>query len=350
MKIAPILKALDHYPEQVETILLHTGQHYDFRMSQVFLDQLEIRKPDVFLNAGSGSHARQTSQIMVEFETVVQNLQPDLVLVVGDVNSTAACALVTKKTGIRLAHVEAGLRSFDRTMPEEINRLVTDAITDIFYTTSEEAGRQLLKEGHHAEDIIMAGNCMIDTLRKLEKKADQSSILTTLDLKAGEYALLTLHRPSNVDDRLILGGIADALAHIASHLPVVCPLHPRTKKKLGEFGLLDRLDRLENFVQIEPEGYLGFVKLMKNARFVITDSGGLQEETTVLGIPCLTLRNNTERPETITQGTNILAGIQKDDIIREAGNILRGKIKKGRIPKYWDGRAAERIAEHLISL
>lgn len=350
MKIAPILNALDIYGERFEPTLLHTGQHYDYKMSQVFFNQLGIKKPDVFLNVGSGSHAQQTAQIMAEFEKVVLKMNPDIVLVVGDVNSTAACALVAKKLNIRLAHVEAGLRSFDRTMPEEINRLVTDSITDIFYTTSEEAGIQLLKEGHHKESIIMVGNCMIDTLKKLEQKADRSDILLKLNLKPREYALMTLHRPSNVDDLNILSGIVDALVYIESRIPVVCPLHPRTKKRLEDFGLMARLDEMKNFITIEPEGYLGFVKLMKNAKFVVTDSGGLQEETTVLGIPCLTLRNNTERPETITLGTNILTGVNKANIIREADNILRGNVKKGQIPKFWDGKASERIAKHLAYL
>ncbi len=347
MKIGPIMKALKKEPSFFDPILVHTGQHYDYKMSQIFFDELQIDPPEIFLNVGSGSHADQTARIMTTFEKVVVEQQPDLVLVVGDVNSTAACGMVAKKCHTKLAHVEAGLRSFDRDMPEEINRLVTDSISDILYTTSRNADEQLLKEGHPEKEIAFVGNCMIDTLLALQPKVDQSTIREKLHVKTGKYALMTLHRPSNVDDPNVLGNIIDGLSYLDEHMPIICPLHPRTRKNIKKFGYQDRLEAMQQFLDIDPMGYLDFVNLMKNAAMVITDSGGLQEESTVLGIPCLTLRENTERPITITEGTNYLVGVNKEDIINSIKTVLDGKAKKGNIPEYWDGKAAERIANHL---
>lgn len=347
MKIGPIMKALKKDPTLFEPILVHTGQHYDYKMSQIFFDELQIDPPDIFLNVGSGSHAEQTAKIMTSFEEVVLEQQPDLVLVVGDVNSTAACAMVAKKCHILLAHVEAGLRSFDRKMPEEINRLVTDSISDFLYTTSRDADVQLEKEGHPDSEIVFVGNCMIDTLLALQPQVDQSTIKEKLQVQSGKYALMTLHRPSNVDDPQVLGDILEALSFLDEHMPIVCPLHPRTRKNIKEFGFQDRFESMHQFMEIEPLGYLDFVNLMKNAALVITDSGGLQEESTVLGIPCLTLRENTERPITITEGTNYLVGVEKGNIIDSIKTVLEGKAKKGDIPEYWDGKAAVRIAKHL---
>lgn len=350
MKIGPIMKALNKEPSFFDPILVHTGQHYDYKMSQIFFDELQIDPPDIFLNVGSGSHAEQTARIMTAFEQVVLEHRPDLVLVVGDVNSTAACAIVAKKCHTLLAHVEAGLRSFDRRMPEEINRMVTDSISDFLYTTSRDADKQLAKEGHSASEIVFVGNCMIDTLLALQPQVDQSTIKEKLLVKSGEYALMTLHRPSNVDDPKVLGDILDALSFLDTHMPIICPLHPRTRKNIKEFGFRDRFDAMHQFMDIEPLGYLDFVNLMKHAAMIITDSGGLQEESTVLGIPCLTLRENTERPITITKGTNYLVGVKKENIIDSIKTVLEGKAKKGDIPEYWDGKAAERIALHLKSL
>jgi len=341
------MKALKKDPSFFEPVLVHTGQHYDYKMSQIFFDELQIDPPAIFLNVGSGSHADQTARIMTTFEKVVLEQHPDLVLVVGDVNSTAACAMVAKKCHIKLAHVEAGLRSFDRDMPEEINRLVTDSISDILYTTSRDADEQLLKEGHQEKEIAFVGNCMIDTLLSLQPQVDQSTIREKLNAQAGKYTLMTLHRPSNVDDPKVLGDILDALSYLDEHMPIICPLHPRTRKNIKEFGYQYRFESMRQFMDIEPLGYLDFVNLMKNAAMVITDSGGLQEESTVLGIPCLTLRENTERPVTITEGTNYLVGVQKENIIESIQTVLEGRAKKGTIPEYWDGKAADRIAIHL---
>lgn len=350
MKIGPIMKALKKDPSFFNPVLVHTGQHYDYKMSQIFFDELQIDPPDLFLNVGSGTHAEQTARIMTSFEEVVVEQHPDLVLVVGDVNSTAACAMVAKKSHTLLAHVEAGLRSFDRRMPEEINRLVTDSVSDFLYTTSRDADEQLRKEGHPEKEIVFVGNCMIDTLLALQPQVDQSMIKEKLQVKNGKYALVTLHRPSNVDEPQVLSDIIDALSYLDASMPVICPLHPRTRKNIREFGFQHRFDAMRQFLDIEPLGYLDFVNLMKNASMVITDSGGLQEETTVLGIPCLTLRENTERPITITEGTNYLVGVKKENIIASMQTVLEGKAKKGSIPEYWDGKAAERIATHLKSV
>ena len=337
MKIAPIVDQVKRFPE-IHGILLHTGQHYDEGMSDVFFRDLGIPEPDIHLGVGSGSHAVQTARVMMEFEKVCLAENPDLVVVVGDVNSTMACALVTAKLRIPIAHVEAGLRSFDRTMPEEINRLVTDALADILFTTSRDADENLQREGVDPRKIFFVGNVMIDTLLRHREKAAALDTVSKLNAKRGGYALVTLHRPSNVDDPQVFKGIWHALQTIRKSMPVIFPIHPRTAKKMAEFGI-DAGD-----VQVtEPFGYLEFLNLMSNARLVLTDSGGLQEETTILGIPCLTLRHNTERPVTITHGTNIMVGPDPDRILEAMRRILNGDWKPSGPPELWDGRAAERI-------
>lgn len=344
MKIAPIIEEMRKHPQNFEPILVHTGQHYDERMSKMFFDDLELPKPDVYLGVGSGTHAEQTAKIMVEFEKVLFKEQPDLVVVVGDVNSTVACALTAVKLRIPVTHVEAGLRSFDRRMPEEINRILTDAISDYLFITEESARRNLLTEGKPEERIFFVGNVMIDTLIKNMKKADSSHILSELNLHPKNYALLTLHRPENVDKRDRIKGILSALEELKKHIQIIFPVHPRTQKRLGEFGL-----NHNNGVKIiKPLGYLDFLKLMSQAKFVMTDSGGIQEETTLLRIPCLTLRNNTERPITITQGTNTLVGGNREKIIKYSLNLLNGDLKTNSLPKFWDGKSAKRIIKILL--
>src|SRR5215467_11619785 len=334
MKIAPIVEEMQRTPE-IQQLLVHTGQHYDEGMSEVFFRDLGIPKPDIYLGVGSGSHAEQTARIMVEFERVCLSHRPDLVVVVGDVNSTMACTLVAAKLLVPVAHVEAGLRSFDRTMPEEVNRLVTDALAEILFTTSRDADENLIREGTDPRKIHFVGNVMIDTLIKHRQKAASLDTLTKFGLRAGDYALVTLHRPSNVDDPVVFGKIVEALRTIAESVPVLFPVHPRTAKRITEFGLATDGVRLT-----EPFGYLEFLNLMSNARMVLTDSGGLQEETTILGIPCLTLRHNTERPVTIAHGTNLMVGPDRDRILDTARKIIKGDWKASGPPELWDGRAA----------
>lgn len=341
MKIAPILRETQRYPA-IEPLLVHTGQHYDEDMSRVFFDNLGLPRPDVDLEVGSGTHAWQTAQVMLRFEPVLDQNRPDLVVVVGDVNSTLACALVAAKRHIPVAHVEAGLRSFDRTMPEEINRQLTDAISDFIFTTCRDANENLRREGIPEECIFFVGNVMVDTLLQHRARAERSTIRTTLGLQGEEYALITLHRPSNVDDPEVLSRLVEVLCHIARWLLVIFPAHPRTMERLTRFRLAHRL-RDGGVRLLEPLGYVDFLHLMAHARLVLTDSGGMQEETTVLGVPCLTLRPNTERPVTITEGTNTLVGTDPDRILGETERILNGGGKAGRIPELWDGRAAERI-------
>jgi len=342
MKIAPIVEEMGRYPD-IEPILVHTGQHYDDNLSQVFLRDLNLPEPDIYLGVGSDSHARQMARIMVEFEGVLLDRKPDLILVVGDVNSTLACAVTAAKVGVPIAHVEAGLRSFNRRMPEEINRVVTDALSDLLFTTCEDANLNLNREGIPEEKIFFAGNVMIDTLLKHRQKAMHTGILERLHLKKGEYVVLTLHRPSNVDDREAFLRIIQALKWIEAQIKVVFPAHPRTVKRVQEFGLQERFDGMSNLLLLEPLGYLDFLGLMSQAKFVLTDSGGIQEETTVLQIPCLTLREQTERPVTVTEGTNVVVGSRTERIIEESGRILNGEVKKGKVPKLWDGKAGERI-------
>jgi len=346
MKIAPLVEEMRRYPD-IRQRLLHTGQHYDEAMSQVFFDELGIPRPDIYLGVGSGSHAEQTARVMVGFEQVLLEERPDVVVVVGDVNSTLACAITAAKVGVPLAHVEAGLRSFDRRMPEEINRIVTDALADFLFTTSREANENLRREGISEEKVFFVGNVMIDTLLQHRERARTLGTPARFGLQAGRYALLTLHRPSNVDDPVVFSGILDALAQIQRELPILFPIHPRTAGRLRDFALEKRLAAAPNLRLVEPLGYLEFLDLMMHAWVVLTDSGGIQEETTILGIPCLTLRENTERPVTITEGTNTLVGSDPARIIAEVRRILAGESKAGRIPELWDGRAAGRIVAVL---
>lgn len=349
MKIAPIQREMLRRESEFLPLIVHTGQHYDAAMSDSFFEDLDIPKPDFYLDVGSASHAVQTARIMTAFEPVVLEQKPDWVLVVGDVNSTIACALVCAKLGVKVAHVEAGLRSRDRTMPEEINRILTDAISDLLLTTSEDADENLKHEGVPAEKIRFVGNVMIDSLFYNLKKAESSHIREDLRLEGKDYAALTLHRPSNVDEKETLSGLLDALAEIGARLPVIFPVHPRTKARIAEFGFAPRIEN-SNVKLIEPLGYIDFLRLYSGARLVLTDSGGIQEETTALGIPCLTLRENTERPITIEMGTNILVGTNAEKIKQTAFGILESNSKKDtKIPPLWDGRAAERICSELKS-
>lgn len=346
MKIAPLVHEVDRFPD-IESLLLHTGQHYDYQMSRVFFEDLDLRRPDIYLGVGSGTHAQQTAQIMLRFEKVLVQQPFDVVVVVGDVNSTLACSVVAAKLGIPVAHVEAGLRSFDRTMPEEINRLVTDVLSDFLFTTCKDANDNLLREGIPLEKIFFVGNVMVDSLLAHIERAKQSTIRRRLAVSDERYAVLTLHRPSNVDDKETLAGILAALREIQRDIKIIFPAHPRTIQRINEFDLNDAVRTMENLVLIEPMGYLDFLNLLMHATLVLTDSGGLQEETTVLGIPCLTLRHNTERPITISIGTNTLVGTDPECIVREARRVLAGKVKSGKIPPLWDGHAAERIVEIL---
>lgn len=350
MKIAPIMREMAGHPHIFEQKLVHTGQHYDANMSQVFFDELGLPRPDISLQVGSGSHAWQTAQVMLRFEPVLQNLKPDWVFVPGDVNSTLACALVCSKLGVKVAHVEAGLRSFDRTMPEEINRVLTDQLADLLFTTERDANDNLLHEGVLESKIYLVGNLMVDTLLQHKERALKTSILAELALKPRGYGLLTLHRPSNVDVPEVLAGILDAMQRIQAQLPLLFVAHPRTMKRLKEFGLDSRVAAMPALRVIEPLGYLEFLNLMAQARLVLTDSGGVQEETTVLGVPCLTLRENTERPVTISEGTNTLVGCKPKSIVTQALGCLAGKEKPGRVPELWDGHAARRVVQALMEL
>jgi UDP-N-acetylglucosamine 2-epimerase (non-hydrolysing) len=337
MKAAPVIRALEKWPEARRT-LVHTGQHYDKNLSDIFFSQLNIPQPDVNLEVGSGSHARQTAEVMTRFEPVVLEREPDVVLVYGDVNSTVAAALVCSKLMIRVAHVEAGLRSFDHTMPEEINRIVTDRLADMLFTPSEDGDINLQREGVPLEKIYRVGNVMIDSLVRLLPAAMQCS---RNDLPE-RYALVTLHRPSNVDDSAILRSILKSLLEVNEELEVVFPVHPRTRQRIEQFGI-----NAEKLHLLEPLPYIEFLSMQRQAAVVITDSGGIQEETTYLGVPCLTLRANTERPVTVSMGTNILIGQDLGRLSSELSKILEGNAKKGSIPPLWDGHAGERIAQAL---
>ncbi len=348
MKIAPIMEEMVKYPNHFQQVLVHTGQHYDNEMSQVFFDDLGLPRPDVYLGVGSGSHAQQTARVMMAFEPVVSECRPDLVVVVGDVNSTLAAAITASKLNLPVAHVEAGLRSFDRRMPEEINRIVTDALSTYLFTPSRDANDNLRREGIPEEHIYFVGNVMIDTLRRCQLLADRSSAFDKLGLdKREQYALLTLHRPSNVDRAEIFAEILEALFRIQKEIPIIFPIHPRTKKRIQEFGFQSKINKMQGLRIIPPLGYIDFLALESRATLVLTDSGGIQEETTVLGVPCLTLRENTERPVTVEQGTNQIVGHSKEKIIKAALNVLAGKIPQGRIPELWDGHAVERIVSVL---
>ncbi len=347
MKIAPLMEAFAACKD-IQPLLVHTGQHYDEKMSDLFFRQLEIPEPDMNLGIGSGTHSVQTAEVMKAFEPVVLQEKPDIVLVVGDVNSTIACGLVAVKCGVKLVHVEAGLRSFDRAMPEEINRVLTDAISDLLFCTEQSGVDNLLSEGVEQNRIHLVGNVMIDTLLKNRQKAEASDILDRLGLKPGSYAALTLHRPSNVDDPAVFGRILDALEQIQQDLPLIFPIHPRTRKNLPAMGLQQRVDAMENLTLLDPVGYLDFLKLTSSARLVLTDSGGIQEETTILRVPCLTLRESTERPITAQVGSNRIVGTQTSDILAAYRDAMAGPERSGQIPPLWDGQAAERIADILL--
>ncbi len=346
MKIAPLMAAYKN-ASGIEPMLVHTGQHYDERMSDLFFRQLGIPEPDINLGVGSASHAVQTAEIMKSFEPVVLEHKPDAVLVVGDVNSTIACGLVAVKLGVKLIHVEAGLRSGDRTMPEEINRVLTDSISDLLFCTETSGVDNLKREGVSAEKIFLVGNVMIDTLLKNKEKANASKILDESNLSAGAYAVLTLHRPANVDDPVVLGRILDALEVIQQDLPIVFPIHPRTRKNIAGSSLAGRVKTMTDLRLIDPVGYLDFLKLTSSARLVLTDSGGIQEETTILKVPCITLRENTERPVTAEIGSNQIVGTDPEKIISAYREVIDGHWRESRIPDLWDGHAAERIVEIL---
>ncbi len=346
MKIAPLMSAYAEC-DAIEPLLVHTGQHYDENMSDLFFRQLGIPEPDLNLEVGSASHAVQTAEIMKAFEPVVLSHKPDAVLVVGDVNSTIACGTVAVKLGVKLIHVEAGLRSFDRTMPEEINRIITDAISDLLFCTEQSGVDNLRREGVPEDKIHFVGNVMIDTLLKHRVKADQSTILEKLALADESYAVITLHRPANVDNRESLAGLTEALECIQNDLTVVFPAHPRTRAKFEEFGMGGRLAAMPNLRILDPMGYLDFLKLISSAKVVLTDSGGIQEETTILKVPCLTLRENTERPITLEVGSNRLVGSDPAKIIAAYREITTGRVADSEIPPLWDGHAAERIVDVL---
>jgi UDP-N-acetylglucosamine 2-epimerase (non-hydrolysing) len=340
MKVAPIYRVCAS--RDISQVIVHTGQHYDENMSKVFFQELDIPTPDINLDIGSGSHAEQTAKVMLRFEKVVSDLRPDWVLVYGDINSTLAAALVCAKLPVPVAHVEAGLRSFDRTMPEEINRLLTDQIADLLFTPSEDANANLLREGVSAKKIHFVGNIMIDSLMSCLSLARQS--INDYYPYPSKYALVTLHRPSNVDDNTILAKLLRSLMRISCKLPVIFPMHPRTRQRIVN---LNNLEYLPDLHIMNPVGYLEFLQLEKYATMVITDSGGIQEETTFLGIPCLTLRENTERPITVSLGTNLLIGSDYPRLEQEVDAILGGAFKTGQIPPLWDGQTAERIVDVL---
>jgi UDP-N-acetylglucosamine 2-epimerase (non-hydrolysing) len=346
MKIAPIYAEMRRRSDVFDVKIVHTGQHYDAAMSQAFFTDLGMPEPDIHLGVGSGSHAVQTAKIMTQFEPVVLKTRPDWVVVVGDVNSTIACALVCSKLGVKVAHVEAGLRSRDRTMPEEINRILSDAISDLLLTTSQDADENLKAEGINKDKIRFVGNVMIDSLLEHLKLAEKSNIREDLGVDGRDYAVVTLHRPSNVDNAETLAGILDALADVSERLPIIFPVHPRTRTNIEQFGLNKRIADSQ-IKLIEPLGYLDFMRLYSGARLVMTDSGGLQEETTVLGIPCLTLRRNTERPVTIELGTNVLVGNDPANIKLAASEALAASKADTKIPPLWDGHAAKRICDEL---
>ena len=347
MKIAPLMDRYADVPG-IEPLLVHTGQHYDEKMSDLFFRELGIPEPDVNLEVGPGSHAVQTAEIMLRFEPVVERFRPDWVVVVGDVNSTVACSLVAAKLGVRVAHVEAGLRSGDWTMPEEINRVLTDRLSDLLFVTEPSGVENLRREGIAPERIHLVGNVMIDTLLKHRRKAAESTVLADLGLRENGYALVTLHRPSNVDDAEALAEILAALAEISREVSVVFAVHPRTRQRIESFGLGPALAAAPDLRLIDPIGYLDFLRAMSDARVVLTDSGGIQEETTILGVPCLTLRRNTERPITVSQGTNQLVDPDREAILRAWQGVVSGPPRAASTPELWDGKASQRIVETLL--
>ncbi|MFQ6008994.1 MAG: non-hydrolyzing UDP-N-acetylglucosamine 2-epimerase [Candidatus Zixiibacteriota bacterium] len=347
VKIAPLMAECRRHAN-IEPLLVHTGQHYSEKMSALFFHQLGIPQPDINLGVGSGSHAKQTADIMKAFEPVLLEYKPDVVVVVGDVNSTIACGLVAVKLGIKLVHIEAGLRSFDRSMPEEVNRVLTDSISDLLFCTEQSGVDNLLHEGVTEEKIFLVGNVMIDTLLKNKARAATSNVLSKLHLNSNDFAVLTLHRPANVDDLVIFSRILDALEVIQRDMPIIFPVHPRTKKNLVFSCLGERMETQSNLRLIDALGYLDFLKLVSSARVVLTDSGGIQEETTVLKVPCLTLRENTERPITAEIGTNQLVGTEPAKIIEGYNQAMNDQSQNFEIPPLWDGHTAERIVKILL--
>jgi len=351
IKLAPVSSAIEEHNKnsnnKIKEVIIHTAQHYDDNISKIFFKELNIPKPHYNLGVGSGPHGWQTGEMLKRIEKVLIKEKPDILLAYGDTNSTLAGALAAVKLYIPVAHVEAGLRSFDREMPEEINRILTDAISDYLFITEESANKNLRREGILKEKIFFVGNVMIDTLKKFKIKSEKLKTSEKLGLKKHEYALLTMHRPSNVDDKDSFKRILNALREISKRIHVYFPAHPRTKKQIELFDLQNYLAD-SNIMLAEPVGYLDFLNLMINSKFVLTDSGGIQEETTVLNIPCLTLRKNTERPVTVTQGTNTIVDNDTDKIIEEANTIIDGRYKQGKTPKFWDGKAAQRIIKILM--
>ena len=348
MKSAPLMRELLANDDSFDTKLIHTGQHYDHALSQLFFDELKMPKPDLYLGVGSGSHAEQTGKIMIELEKSFGELKPDLVVVFGDINSTLAAAIVTAKMCIKLAHVEAGLRSFDNTMPEEINRIVTDRLSHYLYVSEDSGLVNLRNEGVTDEKVFYTGNIMIDSLVANLEIAKKSDILDKLHLEPNSYIAMTMHRPANVDEEDKLRELFENIIEVSEKMPIVFPCHPRTKKRLEDFGITSNAQGLK---MIEPLGYLDFLKLQSNANFVLTDSGGVQEETTYLKIPCITMRENTERPSTVDIGSNIIVGVNPKNIRDAAMRTIQGERKQGNIPRLWDGKTAGRIVqlmkEHL---
>lgn len=372
MKVAPLHRAIQKLAGWTSKIV-HTGQHFDAKMSDVFFTQLELPTPDFFLGIGGGSHTEVTAKIMVAFEKIVEAEQPDLIIVVGDVTSTLACTLVAIKMGIKVAHVEAGLRSFDRTMPEELNRILTDSVADYLFVTEESGLQHLKNEGVADERVFFSGNVMIDSLVRYQEKAKTTTILEDLGLsnsdsrlataaerrlatsdsglRTSDYIVMTMHRPANVDTKEGLESILELIELSSKDTKIIFPIHPRTRAHMEKFGLAERLDQAQNLIMTEPLGYLEFIQLMSNATAILTDSGGIQEETTYLGVPCLTFRDSTERPITVTLGTNqLLSDLDPKKTYAALQEILAGKVKKGSIPPLWDGKAAERIAAQLAEL
>ncbi len=343
IKIAPLCRAFNKRKDRFKHLICHTGQHFDRNMSKIFFEQLEMPEPDFNLGVGGGTHAAQTARIMIEFEKIMNQHKPDLILVPGDVNSTLACSVVASKLGTKIGHVEAGLRSFDRGMPEEINRIVTDVLSDYLFISEEAGLTNLRQEGLSEDKLHFVGNIMIDSLVHFLPTIERSGILDTLNLTTGQYTLMTFHRPSNVDTRPSLTQLVDMLNRLTDKTKLVFPVHPRTRKNLEKFDLTSKLSK--EILTLDPIGYIDFLALTRSANLLITDSGGIQEETTFLGVQCITVRNNTERPVTVTTGTNQLIGTELDAVERAALKVLDGNIKKGKIPEKWDGLTAERIVD-----
>jgi len=348
MKAAPLVRALRKHPDRFKPSLIHTGQHYDAKLSQLFFDELKMEPPDVYLGVGSSTHAQQTASIMIDLEKLWMKDSPDLVVVFGDVNSTMAAALVAAKLQIKLAHVEAGLRSFDHSMPEEINRIVTDRLSDYLFVSEQSGLDNLAAEGVPVGRVFFTGNIMIDSLVASLEACEKSDTLERYSLRPGEYAVVTMHRPSNVDDTNLLRQLLELMSDVGRSIPIVFPCHPRTRKEMERLGTPIADD--SGLQIIEPIGYLEFLRLQSQAKFVLTDSGGIQEETTYLQIPCITMRNNTERPSTTAIGSNVLTGPDPAKIRKAIKGILDGSHRRGTIPPLWDGRTAERIVNHLLNL